>query len=91
MNAFMLLKQRQGLGMDEGIALLILLVLVVFGGSVAGIIALFQLSVLKKEVGLLREKLAEPRPDKPQTDTEFQQHVPRTSSQSTNTTLAPTA
>ena len=85
MNAFMLLKQRQGLGMDEGIALLILLVLVVFGGSVAGIIALFQLSVLKKEVALLREKLAEPRPDKPQTDTEFQQHVPRTSSQSTNT------
>ena len=43
--------------MDGGIALLVLLALVVVGGSIAGIIALFQLSSLKREVVALRVKL----------------------------------
>ncbi len=43
--------------MDEGIALIVLLVLVVFGGSVAGIVALLQLSSLKREVATLKVKL----------------------------------
>ena len=43
--------------MDDGIALLVLLALVVVGGSIAGIIAFFQLSSLKREVAALRVEL----------------------------------
>lgn len=43
--------------MDGGIALLILLALVVVGGSIAGIFAFFQLSSLKRELAALRVKL----------------------------------
>jgi len=55
--------------MDGGIALLVLLALVVVGGSIAGIIALFQLSSLKREVVALRVKLNATYVNNPQTNT----------------------
>jgi len=44
--------------MDEGIALIVLLVAVILFGSVAGIVALFQLSNLRKEVIALRKTIS---------------------------------
>ena len=55
--------------MDGGIALLILLALVVVGGSIAGIFAFFQLSSLKREVAALRVKLNATYTQHPQTNT----------------------
>ena len=55
--------------MDGGIALLVLLALVVVGGSIAGIFAFFQLSSLKREVVALRVKLNATYSHHPQTNT----------------------